>query len=62
MTVGDQAFRVWLSIGIAMLLVGSFFSIRTVSFLHTATHTEGTIISRNPNLGIVPLLDHRRIQ
>ena len=62
MTVRDQAFRPWLSIGIAMLLVGSFFSIRTASFLHTAKHTQGTIISRNPNWGIVPLLHHRRIQ
>ena len=51
MTNRDQAFRVWLSIGIAMLLAGSFFTIRTVAFLHTAKHAQGTIISRDPNWG-----------
>ena len=51
MTDRDTAFRVWLSVGIAMLLAGSFFTARTASFLRTAKLAQGTIISRNPNWG-----------
>lgn len=51
MTDRDQAIRVWLSIGIAMLLAGSFFTLRTANFLRMAKHAQGTIISREPNWG-----------
>jgi hypothetical protein len=51
MTDRDQAFRVWLTVGIAMLLAGSFFTSRTAGFLRTARHAQGTIVSRDPNWG-----------
>lgn len=47
----NQAFRVWLSVGIVMLLAGSFFTARTVNFVRTAKHAEGRIVSRDPNWG-----------
>jgi hypothetical protein len=51
MTDRDQAFQVWLTVGIAMLLAGSFFTLHTASFLRTAKHAQGTIVSRDPNWG-----------
>ena len=47
----DKAFRAWLGVGIAMLLAGSFFTMRTAAFLQTAKHAQGTIIARTPNWG-----------
>jgi Protein of unknown function (DUF3592) len=47
----EKVFRVWLSIGIAMLLAGSFFTAQTAVFLRTAKHAQGTIVSRDPNWG-----------
>ena len=51
MTDREKVFRVWLSVGIAMLLAGSVFTARTATFLRTARHAQGTVISRDPNWG-----------